>query len=96
MNGSLRIGGYNAIYRMKFEESSMDNVVIRVPIHGSVKFPEEKTIVEMATMKFLQEKTNIPVPFVLHHGLSHQNPNTGALHYHVIHLKQWKSIKSSE
>jgi hypothetical protein len=29
-------------------------------------------------MKFLQEKTNIPVPFVLHHGLSHQNPNTGA------------------
>lgn len=42
MDGPLRIGGYNAIYRMKVEESSMGDVVIRVPIHGSVKFPEEK------------------------------------------------------
>ncbi|MGD6501979.1 hypothetical protein VWW94_22320, partial [Xanthomonas citri pv. citri] len=49
MNGPLRIGGYNAIYRIKFERSSTNDVVIRVPIYGSVIFPEEKTIAEVAT-----------------------------------------------
>ncbi|KAL3422329.1 phosphotransferase [Phlyctema vagabunda] len=77
MNGPLKVGGYNAIYQMNFQESSVDDVIIRVPIFGSIKFPEEKTIAEVATMTFLREKTNISVPAVLHYGISHQNPNTG-------------------
>lgn len=50
--------------------------LLRVPNAGIV-FPDEKTAAECATAQFLHENTSIPVPRVLHYGLSQQNPAIG-------------------
>ena len=43
-------------------------------------FPEEKTRTEMATMRYVQDNTAIPVPFVLHWGTREESPlRIGAL-----------------
>jgi len=64
----LIIGGYNIAYRMRVEGA--DDVVVRVPTPAMVMFPEEKTLAEVATMKYVKDKTSIPVPTIYYHGLS--------------------------
>lgn len=38
-------------------------------------FPEEKTRVEVATMRFIGDRTSIPVPFVIHSGGKSESPS---------------------
>ncbi|KAB8343061.1 hypothetical protein FH972_022655 [Carpinus fangiana] len=66
-------GAYNLVYRMKFLDGG--SAIARFPKPGQVKFPEEKVRNEVATMRFIQEHTTIPVPFVLHYGMSDESPD---------------------
>lgn len=66
-------GGYNVVYRMKFIDGGV--AIARFPMPGVVKFPEEKVLAEVATMRYIQEHTTIPVPFVLHCGMSDESPD---------------------
>lgn len=71
----LMIGGYNVIYRICLEGASNDDVVIRVPCLAMVQFPDEKTLAEVTTMRYIKDKTDIPVPCVYHYGLSDHSPD---------------------
>lgn len=67
-----KAGGFNALFRMKFSDGG--SAVIRFTRPGSTMFPEEKIKQEVATMRFIQDNTAIPVPFVLHWGTRDESP----------------------
>ncbi|EGX95148.1 Protein kinase-like domain [Cordyceps militaris CM01] len=68
----LKAGSFNAQFRMEFQDGG--SAVIRFPKAGTTMFPEEKIQNEVATMKLIQEKTTIPVPFILHWGSREESP----------------------
>lgn len=70
---SPRKGAFNVWMRMTFVDGG--SAVARVPAPGRVMFPEEKVQREVTVMRFLQQRTTIPVPHVLHHGSAEQNPS---------------------
>ena len=47
----LIIGGYNFIYRLHLEKDS--DVIVRVPYPHLAEFPIEKTLREIATVKYI-------------------------------------------
>ncbi|KAI0192764.1 phosphotransferase family protein [Astrocystis sublimbata] len=65
-------GGYNVLWRLEYKDGS--STALRVPFKGSVKFPDEKTRYEAATMRYIAENTTIPVPKVYHYGIAAENP----------------------
>lgn len=67
-----KAGGFNALFRMKFIDGG--SAVIRFTKPGSTMFPEEKIKNEVATMRYIQDHTTIPVPFVLHWGTQDESP----------------------
>lgn len=67
-----RAGYYNLIFRMKFEDGG--SAIIRFPKPGTVMFPEEKVRNEVAAIRYIQEHTSIPVPFILHWGTREESP----------------------
>jgi hypothetical protein len=73
----LMAGGYNMLYRMRLEETSIGDVLLRISCPGRIQFPDEKTLAEVGTMKYIKDKTDVPVPCVYHYGLSKQNPDIG-------------------
>ncbi|ATY63204.1 phosphotransferase family [Cordyceps militaris] len=67
-----KAGGFNALFRMKFMDGG--SAVIRFTKPGATMFPEEKIKQEVATMRFIQDNTTIPVPFVHHWGTREESP----------------------
>lgn len=65
-------GTYNIIWRLDFDDGG--SICFRVPKPGSVSFPDEKTRVEAATLRYIADKTSIPVPHVYHWGTAQDNP----------------------
>ncbi|MCJ1259931.1 hypothetical protein MMC24_007770 [Lignoscripta atroalba] len=65
-------GGFNIHLKMTF--LSGRPAMIRFPDPGRIKFPEEKIRKEVAVIRLLQEQTSIPVPFILHHGMTDESP----------------------
>lgn len=65
-------GGYNVVYRLEYKDGS--SVVMRIPIKGTVPFPDEKVRYEVATMRYIAANTTIPVPQVYHYGTAADNP----------------------
>lgn len=59
-----KAGAFNALFRMKFQDGG--SAVIRFPNPGITMFPEEKVRNEVAMIRYIQDKTAIPVPFILH------------------------------
>ncbi|KAI1148419.1 phosphotransferase family protein [Nemania diffusa] len=57
-------GGYNVLWRLEYKDGS--STALRIPFKGSVKFPDEKTRYEAATMRYIAENTTIPVPKIEH------------------------------
>ncbi|QPG94369.1 hypothetical protein C2857_005789 [Epichloe festucae Fl1] len=53
-------GGYNMFYRLEYSDGTL--AAMRIPCKGVVKFPEEKTKYEVATMRYVAANTTIPVP----------------------------------
>lgn len=62
----LRAGSFNAQFRMQYEDGGA--AVIRYPKAGKTMFLEEKMRNEVAVMKLIQDKTTVPVPFILYYG----------------------------
>ena len=66
----VRKGGYNMSFWVEFE----DNVkwVVRFPMVGAIapELVDEKLKIEVATMRFLSDKTTIPVPRLIAYGLT--------------------------
>ncbi|KAH9217906.1 hypothetical protein DL95DRAFT_423724 [Leptodontidium sp. 2 PMI_412] len=73
----LMAGGYNMLYRMRLEETSIDDVLLRISCPGRTQFPHEKTLAEVGTMKCVKDKTSVPIPCVYEYGLSNENPDIG-------------------
>jgi hypothetical protein len=65
-------GAFNVCIRMKFLDGG--SAMIRFPCPGVVMFPEEKVRREVAVMRYLAQETSIPVPFVLHYGMTDKSP----------------------
>ncbi|KAK3192348.1 hypothetical protein K4F52_001561 [Lecanicillium sp. MT-2017a] len=68
----LKNGGFNAHFRLEFQDGG--SAVIRFPKPGATMFPEEKMRAEIAVMRLIQEKTTVPVPFILHWGSREESP----------------------
>jgi aminoglycoside phosphotransferase (APT) family kinase protein len=67
----LRKGSYNISLRLKDENEA---TIIRLSQPGAVFFPEEKVVNEIAMMRFLTDKTSIPIPFIHHSGTKKESP----------------------
>lgn len=67
-----RAGAFNVSFRMKFEDGG--SALIRFPKPGATMFPEEKVRNEVAVIRYIQENTSIPVPFILHWGTKNESP----------------------
>ncbi|KAJ5771292.1 kinase-like domain-containing protein [Penicillium nucicola] len=67
----LKKGSYNISLRLKDENVA---TVIRFSQPGAVLFPEEKVVNEAAVMRFLTEKTSIPIPSIQHSGTKKESP----------------------
>ncbi|OAX80849.1 hypothetical protein ACJ72_04811 [Emergomyces africanus] len=71
-------GGFNVCFPVIFNEDpeSMDGEkwMVRFPLRPRLAFPEEKLRSEIATMKYIAEKTTIPIPHL--HGYSITGDNT--------------------
>lgn len=57
---------------MKFQDGG--SAVIRFPKPGVTMFPEEKIRNEVTVIKYIQDHTTIPVPFILHWGTKDESP----------------------
>lgn len=65
-------GSFNFCVQVRFDDGV--EWMLRFPIPGRVMYPEEKTRQEVATMRFIKEKTNIPIPTVVAFGMGADNP----------------------
>lgn len=70
--GPLKAGAFNALFRLTYLDGG--SAVIRFAKPGRTMFPEEKIRNEVATMRYIQDRTAIPVPFVLHWGTREESP----------------------
>lgn len=70
--GPLGAGGFNGLFRLQFLDGG--SAIIRFTKPGRSMFPEEKTRIEVATMRYIQDQTSIPVPFVFHWGTKEDSP----------------------
>ncbi|KAH0836082.1 hypothetical protein FOPE_04347 [Fonsecaea pedrosoi] len=66
-------GAFNAWIRLKFVDGG--SAVMRIPLPGKTMFPAEKTQREVDVMRYLSDKTSLPVPLVLHLGTAEESPN---------------------
>lgn len=79
-----KAGAFNVHFHMKFQDGG--SAVIRFPKPGCTMFPEEKIRNEVAVMKYIQDNTSIPVPFILHWGDKRRKSSwTWPIHYNGIH-----------
>ncbi|KAI1909779.1 hypothetical protein LOZ65_006482 [Ophidiomyces ophidiicola] len=67
-------GSFNCGIRVRFEDNKPDWFV-RFPMAGSSMFRDEKTRNEVAVMQYIKKNTKIPVPRIISHGMSHENPS---------------------
>jgi hypothetical protein len=65
-------GAFNVCLRMSFRDGG--SAMIRFPCPGVVMFPEEKVRAEVAVMRYIAHHTSIPVPLVLHYGMTDESP----------------------
>ncbi|TVY85691.1 hypothetical protein LAWI1_G008844 [Lachnellula willkommii] len=59
------IGGFNNLYRIRIED--VCDVLVRRPSVSQAQLPEEKTLREAATAKYIQQNTKIPTPRVFYY-----------------------------
>ncbi|OAQ88558.1 phosphotransferase family protein [Purpureocillium lilacinum] len=67
-----KLGGFNFHYRIEYSDG--DSAIIRFPLPGYFQIAEEKLRAEVAAMRYIADHTTIPVPFVLHYGMTDESP----------------------
>ncbi|EAS29483.3 uncharacterized protein CIMG_13252 [Coccidioides immitis RS] len=70
----VKKGGFNVCFPVKFMDSPGERWMVRIPILPRLAFPEEKLRGEIATMKFIVEKTTIPIPCLHGYLIKQDNP----------------------
>ncbi|KDN71959.1 putative phosphotransferase [Colletotrichum sublineola] len=65
----LIIGGFNVLYPIQIEGSISGGFLIRQPLPNQAVFPEEKTLAEAATARYIAQHTKLLVPKIFHHGV---------------------------
>lgn len=63
-------GSYNAVFRLEYTDGA---AALRVPLPGQNALPNEKVRVEVATLRYIEKMTSIPVPHVYHWGTTAEN-----------------------
>lgn len=64
-------GGFNLCFKVLFDDGVA--WAVRFPVPGWVMDPEEKVRREVAVLKFVQERTRIPVPGLIAYGSASEN-----------------------
>lgn len=64
-------GSFNMCFKVLFDDKVAWTV--RFPIPGKVMYPEEKIYREVAVMRFIKDKTRIPIPKVVAYGTALEN-----------------------
>jgi aminoglycoside phosphotransferase (APT) family kinase protein len=64
-------GSYNAIFHLEYTDGA---AAMRVALRGSNAFADEKVRVEVATLRYIEKMTSVPVPHVYHWGTAAENP----------------------
>ena len=64
-------GSFNWCFKVVFDDGT--EWAVRFPIAGNVMYPEEKVQREVAVMRFMKERTLIPVPEVIAFGMAADN-----------------------
>ena len=87
-------GSFNYCVAVEFEDGQEDRTrwVMRFPVPGRVMDPEAKVKHEAATMTFLAEKTNIPVPKLIAWGTSEQNMFHGVGPFMIMEYVEGKPL----
>jgi aminoglycoside phosphotransferase (APT) family kinase protein len=62
-------GSYNLCFQIRFE-GGREDMLLRFPIHGVVMNPQKKVEDEALVMRFIKEKTEIPIPNYYTHGIA--------------------------
>jgi len=62
-------GSYNFCFQIRFE-GGREDMLLRFPIHGAVMHPQKKVEDEAVVMRFIKEKTSIPIPNYYTHGIA--------------------------
>ena len=74
-------GSFNRCYRVKFKQGPY--VLVRFPALGRSMFRREKLEDEIAVLKYIAQKTSIPVPRVLGSGSSAVGPYLSKASYYL-------------
>ena len=87
-------GSFNYCIAVEFEDGQEDRTrwMIRLPIPGRVMDPESKIKHEAATMRYLYEKTNIPVPKVIASGSTYDNCFVGVGPFIIMEYIEGKPL----
>lgn len=64
-------GSFNMCFKVLFDDKVA--WAVRFPIPGKVMYPEEKIYREVAVMRFIKDKTRIPIPKVVAYGTALEN-----------------------
>ncbi|KKZ64017.1 hypothetical protein EMCG_01678 [[Emmonsia] crescens] len=95
----VKKGGFNVCFPVEFTEDAADDStperwMIRIPILPRLAFPKEKLRGEIATMKFIAEKTTIPIPRL--HGYSINSENQLGLPFMLLEFIEGKPLFTVE
>ncbi|EER25477.1 hypothetical protein CPC735_065770 [Coccidioides posadasii C735 delta SOWgp] len=97
--GDVKKGGFNVCFPVQFtgdaaDDSTPERWMIRIPILPRLAFPKEKLRGEIATMKFIAEKTTIPIPRL--HGYSINSKNQLGLPFMLLEFIEGKPLFTVE
>ncbi|OBT81817.1 hypothetical protein VE02_09156 [Pseudogymnoascus sp. 03VT05] len=70
----LKCVSFNFCIKVQFEDDG-EEWMSRFPIPGKFMFAEQKVRAEAATMRYIREKTDIPVPTMIAYGMADDNPS---------------------
>ncbi len=66
----LVMGAFNVLYPIRLEGHPTNmNVLVRLPCPNQAVFPEEKTLAEAATVAYISQRTQLPIPKLFNYGV---------------------------
>ncbi|KAK6008412.1 hypothetical protein QM012_000315 [Aureobasidium pullulans] len=85
-------GGFNICFKVLFDDGVA--WAVRYPVPGWVMDPDEKVRREVAVLRFLQEKTQIPIPRLIAYGSASENHDSEIGPFVISEWVDGKSLNS--